>query len=163
MNPFSDSQDSLHAYVTNDVWRGTTIESNICQNVVIVTQDKLKLCLIEHCDRLKSRDNWITPASLLAAFLTTLCTSQFKDWIVPANTWQAIFILATVGSVIWLCCALFFRRSSCSIDDLIIKIKRNDGVGGPVSETIRPAWPGRSRKWGRSDSFGPSNRGRPDE
>lgn len=37
------------------------IHHNISQNYIVTTEDKLKLCLMDHQDTLKAKSDWKTP------------------------------------------------------------------------------------------------------
>jgi hypothetical protein len=78
------------------------VHINVSQNLIITTEDKLRLCLSEHLKRMERKNSWITPLGILIAILVTLVTSTFKDVGLSADTWRAIFIIAGVLSLGWL-------------------------------------------------------------
>jgi hypothetical protein len=108
----------------------TRVHLNFDQNVVIITEDRLELCLRKHLDCIDSRRAWITPVSLLAAFITTLCSSTFHDWFgLNANTWQALFVLLSIVAAIWSVIAIVraFKTKS-SLRNLLDEIKKRAKV-----------------------------------
>ena len=103
------------------------VHTNFDQNIVIVTEDRLELCLRNHLDCISRHKAWVTPVSLLAAFIATLCTSSFKDAFgLPAATWQALFVLFVIVTAIWSILSVIdaFRNKS-SLRQLIDAIKKS--------------------------------------
>jgi hypothetical protein len=113
-----------------DYVQQTRVHLNFAQNVVIITEDRLELCLRKHLACIEARTRWIAPASLFIAFLTTLCTSTFHDsFNLKADVWQAIFVLLTVASFVWLVFAVVqaFRFKS-SLRNLLQEIKQSANI-----------------------------------
>jgi len=68
------------------------------QVIIQTTEDKLRLCLTENCQKMEKRRSWAAPFGIFATILFTLVTSNFKDFALPAETWQAIFIITALLS-----------------------------------------------------------------
>ncbi len=104
----------------------STFHYNCDQTVIIITEDRLELRLNQHLTRVHIRSNWITPCSLLAAFITTLCTSNFHKALgMPASTWQAIFVILALASLVWAVVAIVSAfKSDVSTQNLISEIKK---------------------------------------
>ena len=113
----------------SDYLQQATVHLNFDQNLVIITEDRLHLCLRNHLDFIESKKAWIAPVSLLVAFVTTLCTTSFKDIGFPASTWQALFILFSIVSFVWSIFAIIgaFRNKS-SLRTLLDEIKKSAKV-----------------------------------
>lgn len=106
------------------------IYDNTRPEVISVMPDTLdnKLRDFENC--LEKKGNIFNDISLILAFLTTLLTvSQFKDFLnIPANVWQAIFIVFLILSVLKFfrdCFNIFFQKA----------IKREDILKQLLDET----------------------------
>ena len=106
------------------------IYDNTRPEVISVMPDTLdnKLRDFESC--LEKRGNIFNDLGLILAFLGTLLTvSQFKDFLnIPANVWQAIFIVFLILSVFKFlrdCFNMFFRKA----------IKREDILKQLLDET----------------------------
>jgi anaerobic C4-dicarboxylate transporter len=83
--------------------KNLTIHKNVKQEIIISTADKIKLVLISTKQVLTSQRDWWTPFGLLISFITTLLTSEFKETIgLSKDFWQAIFVLLSIFSFIWL-------------------------------------------------------------
>lgn len=99
---------------------------NLSQEVIVITEDRFRLCLQSHADRLTAREKWIAPVSLLATFLVVLATSEFKQFVLPAATWQAVFVICSVGAFVW--SLVTIRRAygaDCRVDTLVNEVKRS--------------------------------------
>ena len=95
------------------------IHTNVNQEIIITTADKIKLVLINTREVMTSQRDWWTPAGLLTSFITTLCTADFKDaYGVSKDFWRAIFVLMTLFSAIWLLKTLYKLVNSWGQDDL---------------------------------------------
>jgi hypothetical protein len=103
------------------------IHKNLTQDVIMTTQDKLRLALIEHRDVLASRREWVSAATLSLSLLTTLTLTQFQDRLgLSADTWRALYALSFMAAVFWLGSALlrlYRNRHRSDIDYLIKQIK----------------------------------------
>ena len=65
------------------------IHKNLTQDVLLTTEDKMKLTLIEYKDILASRGEWLGAAYAAFALLAALLTSDFKDiGPITGSTWQ---------------------------------------------------------------------------
>jgi hypothetical protein len=99
--------------------------ADLHQDVIITTEDKLKLTLTNYSAKIGRKKDWIAPFGIAITTLTILLTSTFKDFLIQSNTWQAIFIIIFIGSLIWLIISLRYAFKEISIDDIIIELKKN--------------------------------------
>ena len=89
------------------------IHKNLTQNLLVTTEDKMKLALIEHRDALASRDEWVGAGALIFSFMSPLLIANFRDiGPITADTWRTIYFLF---------CALAFYR----FISVLIKTSRN--------------------------------------
>lgn len=105
------------------------IHKNLTQDVVLTTEDKLRLALIQHRETLNSRAEWLGAGTLTLSFLSTLLLTQFKD-IGPlsASTWQAvylIFFLLALTRFINILVKMYVNRKKATIDYVIKRIKQS--------------------------------------
>ena len=101
------------------------IHWNLEQVVIITTEDKLRLCLQNAMDRLGTKREWWTPSALLATLILTLTTAEFKDLFIPSETWLAIFLTATVVSLIWTGRAIWKAiQVKVSVESIVSEIKQ---------------------------------------
>ena len=125
MNNHSDRTDQQTSanYLVPEEGLIKTVHTNVSQELIQVTEDKLKLILVQHSLSLTKREAWIPPLSLLIPILTTLMTARFEDYIFPAVLWQAIYIVASILSCLWLFKVLIYRPKKKAIDDIVNEIK----------------------------------------
>jgi hypothetical protein len=123
-------QESTVVIRTEDIIKESSIHTNVSQQVIVTTYDKVKLCLIEHQNELNAKNGWIAPIGVFIALLTALVTANFREFLnLPPDTWQALFLLGLALSVVWTIKALygiykFHNRGG--IEYIIEKLKRPD-------------------------------------
>lgn len=104
---------------------------NTDQSLILITEDKLRVILYEHRDKNNQFYSWTTPLGVFVSCLLATITSTFGNtWGIPASTWEAMFIMCTVGTGIWSLGAginAFRHRKGRATDDLIDTIKNNKG------------------------------------
>lgn len=99
---------------------------NLSQDVIVITEDKLRLCLLSHATNLTAKERWLAPVSLFVTFLIVLATAEFKAFILPSSTWQAIFIICAVGSAIWAVVAVVRTfRVDTKLDTVVSEVKQS--------------------------------------
>jgi hypothetical protein len=82
-----------------------------------VTPELIELALVRHGNRLKARDEWITPTGLLIAVVLAFATADFQDFLgIKGNVWEAVFLISAGLSAIWLVRSLQ-RRYKAGKDD----------------------------------------------
>ena len=98
---------------------------NISQVFIETTEDKVRLCLNECLETMERRREWLAPAGVLATLATTWFTvASFRDFLsLPACTWQAVYVIATIIFSILLVRSLLPFPKRYSVDEVIIKIK----------------------------------------
>lgn len=102
------------------------VHKNLSQEVVVTTVDKLRICLMENRDTVAAKHEWITPFSLLLTFLTTLVAADFKPFVMSPETWKALYVFFTIGSMVFLVRSVgkaWRHRAAGSLDQLVSQIK----------------------------------------
>jgi len=115
-------QESL----SNELVQNSKIYFNLNQDVIVTTEDKLRLCLQNYIKSLIKKEGWIAPLTLCIMFLLVFASSNFHDnFIFSADTWKAIFIICVIVSALWslkaIYCAITTRKP---LDNLISDIKK---------------------------------------
>lgn len=105
------------------------IHKNLTQDVVLTTEDKLRLALIQHRETLNSRAEWVGAGVLAFSFLSTLLLTEFRD-IGPlsASTWQAVYLilfLLALARFVNILVKMYVNRKKATIDYVIKKIKQS--------------------------------------
>jgi|GEM_PF-2105110 len=89
------------------------VHKNLTQDLLVTTEDKMKLALIEYRDALSSHSEWVGAGMLVFSFMSPLLLANFRD-IGPfsGETWRAVYFV--------LCALAFYRFIT-----VLIKINRN--------------------------------------
>ena len=105
------------------------IHKNLTQDVVLTTEDKLRLALIQHRETLNSRAEWLGAGTLTLSFLSTLLLTTFKDvGPLSSSTWQAIYFIFFVlafARLVNILVKMYVNRKKATIDYVIKKIKQS--------------------------------------
>ncbi len=104
------------------------IHKNLTQEVILTTEDKLRLVLLEHQSMLSSKKEWISGATLSLSLLSSLLLTNFKDGLgLSADTWRAAYGLFFVMALFWFLNSLyklFKNRKRMSVDYLLKEIQQ---------------------------------------
>ena len=100
------------------------VHLNLSNEVIITTEDKVRLCLAEHLTRVEKKGAWVAPLGILIAIVVTLTTTTFKKIIFSAETWEAIFIISALISFCWLIRAIIYSIKSEKAEDIVDKLKK---------------------------------------
>ena len=119
-----NSSEIISSALASQMVQNTSLHLNVGQNTIVITEDKVKLCLLEHLGRLEARREWMTPAGVLLTLVLTFATTSFKDFLLVAATWQAVFVIASALTTGWLLFALRRAWNAPSVDDVVGVMKR---------------------------------------
>ncbi len=111
--------------IKNRLVTDSGIHVNLAQDVIVTTADKVKLCLSEHLGRMEKKRAWMTPLAALVTIVITFVTATFKDWVLSAAVWCAVFLIAGVISLFWLLYAILQAIKSTKIEDIVEELKMN--------------------------------------
>lgn len=106
---------------------------NIQTDLITITKDKLEIILLKEFNSMKKVPDWKTPASIFITTLITVLTATFKDFLLPKEIWNAIFVL-----IMFISCVLFLvnfiraliNSKKNTVENLIKKIANIDDVSG---------------------------------
>jgi hypothetical protein len=101
----------------------TTVHSNLSQEIIKITVDKLSLILRDYLSNIERRKEWISPFGILITLVVVFATTDFKLAYFKPETWQAFFLMATLLTIGWLILAIIRAFNSRSVEDIIEKIK----------------------------------------
>ena len=122
-----NEEETFAEVLQQEFLQAKKIYRNLEQVVIVTTEDKLRLCLQNAIDRLDAKRKWWTPAALFVSLVLALTTTtEFKDqFAIPAATWQAIFSILTVASLIWAIVAGWkAARVKVSVESIVSEIKQ---------------------------------------
>ena len=102
----------------------SVLTNSLWENIIMVTEDKIRLSLIEHLDNINNKSAWQTPLGLFLTIIITLLTTNFKYFIIWKEVWEAIFIIIGFLSFLWFCYTIYnYFKYDITIDKLIEDIK----------------------------------------
>lgn len=102
----------------------SAIHTNTELTLIQITEDKLRLVLMEHLSKLESKRRWHVPLGVLLALVPVFLTSDFKDvWSIEKTTWKAFFMFTSLGATVWLLYTVRWAFGSVTLDELVQRIK----------------------------------------
>jgi uncharacterized membrane protein YqjE len=104
------------------------VHTNLQQEVIQITEDKLRLVLSNYLTALEQRKSWIAPLGLLLTIIVVFSTSTFKDAYFKASTWEAFFLMGGFLTCIWLILSVIKAINTKKIDDVLTEIKDNSST-----------------------------------
>jgi hypothetical protein len=110
------------------------VNVNVDQELIMITEDRAKLCLMNFLQNMGKRDSWTTPAAIFLTVVATLATTSFRQFVVNADVWQAIFLIVAALSIIWLIISLIKRPKAMKIEDVIKELKTATKNNGEVED-----------------------------
>jgi hypothetical protein len=100
------------------------VHVNVDQEIIQITEDKLRLILKDHLDSVTQSGGWVAPFSVLVSIVTTFCTAKFETFVsLGPEFWRSMFVLVGIASVVWLIAALRNSSKALSLDEFINKVK----------------------------------------
>jgi len=100
------------------------VDTNLSQEIIVITVDKVRLCLRDAVDNMERNKAWQTPAGISVTIIVIFPASTFQDFIgISKDTWKALFIAAAVFFFIWLVRCIPRIRKSPSVEDIVNRLR----------------------------------------
>jgi hypothetical protein len=129
----SDPNQILMGSVSQFIQDSSKVYSNLGQEIIITTEDKIRLCLIEHLSRMETRNAWIAPLGILLTIIIVFPTTTFREFLfLSADSWRAIFVIGGVIATAWLIKCVLQARASSSLADVVRDIKATGIMQNPA-------------------------------
>lgn len=120
--------------ITDQMVRDSIIYTDLSQDCIITTEDKIHIWLNKYIDYIKilERENFrLAPIAIGISMLTTLVTANFENKLFNQDIWEVIYVIGAGISTIW------------GLKPLILKIrywkekqKRTRDTGEMIQEMI---------------------------
>jgi hypothetical protein len=110
--------------ISKQLMQGLLLTSNLGQHVIMTTEDKIRLTVTEHLQRMEQRNGWVAPLGVLISIVAAFVTADFKDIVLTAAQWHALFVFAGIASFGWLCRSIWVAINAPSVEDFIAALKR---------------------------------------
>ena len=105
----------------------TTVHENTSQEIITITVDRIRLVLFQHKNGFERRKEWHTPLGIVITIALVFISSNFQNALgLKAETWNALFIIGLVVSIIWLLRAIYIAYKCPGIDEIVNKMKKSD-------------------------------------
>ena len=109
---------------------------NTQSNVIRITDDKLKVILLENKESLIKNNDFLAPLTLLISLILTFCTTDFREFLtITAPVWKAFYLFLTIAAAVWLFRELKGLKKRITIDQLIEKVRKQKP---PTTITMLP-------------------------
>jgi uncharacterized membrane protein YqjE len=125
MNGNTIGQSNINMEPFQNMVNVSEVHLNVSQEVIITTEDKLKLCLSQYLEKMEVKNSWIAPLGVLLTIIVTIITSTFKEIGLSADTWKAIFIVFGIICSGWLISAIMKSTSTMTVEDIIKELKKD--------------------------------------
>lgn len=108
-----------------------SVYQNIDQKLITITEDKLRLILIDYENQKNILSDWISPFGILITLIITWVTTDFREALgLSKDCWQAVFVIATLIVLLWLFKTIWHiivlkKSNKATIDSILEEIKTN--------------------------------------
>jgi len=102
-----------------DPYKDVKVTENLDKDILIISKQKLKSILLDAEASFGKKELWLTPFTLLITLTGLFVTTDFKQFIVSADIWQAFFLMLSLFSIIWLIWAVRVSLKSKKVDDIL--------------------------------------------
>lgn len=113
-----------HTEIVGQLTKDLLITSNLGQHVILTTEDKIRLAILEHLHHMEERHGWIAPLGLLVPILAAFVTAEFRDAVLTAAQWHALFIFSGLASFAWLIHASCRAWTAPTAEDFVNALKK---------------------------------------
>ena len=120
--------------LASEIVQQTKLHVNLSQEAIVITEDKVRLCLIAHLRGLEAKKDWIAPAGVLLTIIITFATTTFRDAALSAATWRAVFVISGVLTFAWLVRTLWVAWKAPTMEDVVASMKRAGAVAVSAGE-----------------------------
>mgnify|MGYP006985835207 CR=1 FL=1 len=122
-------QNKKDTFSLADITQTSTLTTNVQQDCIVTTYDKIKLTLIEYEDNKKYAQNWWSYLSIAISFILPCFTADFKPFLFFSAEFLKTFfeVIATI-SVIVTIFSIWKRirnRKKITIEYCVNQIKNN--------------------------------------
>lgn len=124
---------------SKDLVRGVTY--NVANELVVITVDKIDLCLRDHVQTMEQKKAWHVPATLGFSTLASLVTNTFSPRFgVSGEMWKSLYIVITAIAAGYAVKMWWKSADVKSVSELIHALKAS-GTGFPSDDVPIPSTP----------------------
>lgn len=133
-DPVNSSKATVANY-TNSLITPYNFHDSITREVIMIDEKSLNLVIRDFIEKQSSLKDILNYGGIFLAITTTLVTAEFKDFLVDASTWQALFMLSDLLIAIKIAKSgyAYWNQKIKTVDDLVEKIKKDSLVHSQAS------------------------------
>lgn len=123
--------------IDKDIADKLTVHKNYSSDVIVVSAERLKLCIIDNKNAFHRKDEWVPPIGLTLSLLSTILFAEFKNSFLLPNVWQALYILAFGVSLYWAVkttAICIKHRNRNPVNDIMRDLMSRDGAEAAKSD-----------------------------
>lgn len=120
------SSGHIISQLTANLVQNSQISINIGGLIITTTEDKVRLAAITHLQKIEVRYAWLGPAGVFATISATLLTTSFKDALLPAAVWHALFLTFGFLSLVLTVWLTYRALTAPSIDEFVASLRASD-------------------------------------
>lgn len=111
------------------ILNNSTVKSALGETVIVSTEDKIRICLMNYLKDVAEKKEWQVPLGLFLSVLLTFLTTDFKDSFgISKENWKIIFFGAESIFFVWLCKTAFRAGFTMTVEQVIEKIVKTSVV-----------------------------------
>lgn len=123
--------DDLHINIGTSFTSATQVHTNMSQQVIVTTRDKIELALRRTLPSYTSTEQLLASLSLTAGLFLALFTADFRKAMgVSPDGWKAIFALVAVVAAGWSVWEFVRWLKRPSLDDVVGNIVQASDLDG---------------------------------
>jgi hypothetical protein len=120
-----DDSEILDQNLSQLILNNSTVKSALGETVIVSTEDKIRICLMNYLKDLSEKKEWLVPFGLFLSILLTFLTTDFRDTFgISKENWKIIFIIAEISFFVWLCKAGVKAGFAMTVEQVLDKIKK---------------------------------------
>jgi antitoxin ParD1/3/4 len=102
----------------------STVHVNVGQEMIVITEDKMRLSLDALIGKAKNRQSWHAPAGMLLTEVGVLATAKFHDAAgLSGDQWRTLFYVLIFLTLGWLLTSLAKGKPEFTVDSFIESLK----------------------------------------
>jgi hypothetical protein len=116
---------SLDKTIEQKLLQVSNFHYNLEQDLIIITEDKIKLCLIEYIGSLSKKDKWKYHLEIFITIILVFITADFKSFVFNRDVWTAIFFISGCITLFFLIISIFQAfKNKASLEELMLALKK---------------------------------------
>jgi len=134
--PTQGEEPQIVIGVSDHLDRIAKLHESLSHDTITVSGDRARLILREYLEKIASGDSWIAPLGIFLTLIVTLVTTTFRDVVLSADAWKALFTWALVFDCVWLLRSVLRAKRAPTIDRTIEALKGGSPPSSPQGQSL---------------------------